>query len=475
VGFRGSSKERPKANFLKITNYCKLRAASDTIFFMYCEPFSPKQLEFILNSNAKYNLAHGSVRSGKTVGCFFKFLQQVMSCPGESIWLLARSLTDVYKNCIYLIFDHPSFAIFAPFCTWHKGDKILTVGSKTVNCLGCGDEGAVGAIQGKTMDLCYCNEMTLYPENVIQMILSRLSMPHSKLYAEMNPVNPDHICKRLIDFSETDKDYYQSHWNVDDNPYLTEGFKKDLRQTLSGLFLRRNYYGEWCLAEGSIFDFFERKFHVVDRPSGTTLYWIAGIDYGTDHAFACILIRVSQLPQGKQLWAEKEYYYSSKDRRTKSPSEYVEDLQKFFEGYAIRSIYLDPSAAMFKAELSRRGLHTLQTNNDVYDGIISTVDAVKNGTLVIGPACENLIREMQTYVWDPKASKNGKESPLKQNDDAVDALRYAVKSYMKNRANLLDDSTDDPFGGSLVGKKPPPPGSKDSRLGIDTGDGWRRF
>ena len=399
-----------------------------------------------------------------------------MRCPGESIWLLARSFSDVYTNCIYLIYDHPSFAIFRPFCTWQKHDKLLIVGNKKINCQGAGDEGALGAIQGKTFDLCYCNEMTLYPENVLQMIVSRLSMPHSQLYAEMNPVNPDHFCKRMIDFAEKgDPKYYALHWNVDDNPYLTPEFKETLRQTLTGLFLRRNYYGEWCLAEGAIFDFFERKYHVVDRPTGTTLYWIAGIDYGTDHAFSCILIRVSQLPRGRQLWAEKEYYYSSKDKRRMAASEYVEALLKFFEGYAIRSIYLDPSAALFKAELSRKGLHTVETNNDVYDGIITVADVLKNGTLLIGPACENLIREMQTYVWDPKASKNGKEAPLKKNDDTVDALRYCVKSYMKNRANLFDNEQDDPFGGSLVGKKKNPTESKDSRIGIETGEGWKRF
>lgn len=440
---------------------------------MYDKPFSIKQTEFILKSNAKYNLAHGSVRSGKTVGVLFKFLQEVWLCPGESIWMIGRSLTDVYENCVRIIFDHSSFKMFAPLCTWLKHDRVLVFGPKRIKCIGAGDEGAIGAIQGKTFDLCYCNEMTLYPENVIQMIFTRLSNPHSKLYADMNPVHPTHLCKYWIDFAEKgDQKFYALHWNVEDNPYLTSEFKEGLKQTLTGLFLRRNYYGEWCLAEGSIFDFFERTYHVVDRPLGTTLYWIAGIDYGTDHAFSCILIRVSQLPKGKQLWAEKEYYYSSKDKRTKAPSEYVEDLVKFFEGYAIRSIYLDPSAAMFKAELSRRGLHTVETNNEVYDGIISTVDALKNGTLIIGPACDNLIRELQTYVWDPKASKNGRESPLKQNDDTVDALRYAVKSYMGKRANLFDD--DHPTNGSLVGKKPDHP-PKDSRFGIDTGHGWQRF
>lgn len=401
---------------------------------MISDPFSPKQVDFILNAEAKFNLAHGSVRSGKTVAVFFKFLQKALTCPGESIWILGRSISDIYENCIVLIFTHPSFLVFKPFCTWSKHDKILTFGNKKIRAIGAGDEGALAAIQGKTFDLCYCNEMTLYPENVLQMIITRLSMPHSQLYGDMNPMNPDHFCKRMIDHAENgDKKYYASHWKIDDNPYLPEDLKDSLKQTLTGLFLRRYYYGEWALAEGSIYDFFERKYHVVDHARGETLYWIAGIDYGTDHAFCCILIRVSQLPHGLQLWAEDEYYYSSKGKRQLAPSEYAEEVQNFLGERAIKAVYLDPSAALFKAELARRNIHTVPTNNEVYDGIITVANAIKSGTLLISPACENLIREMQTYVWDPKASKSGKEAPLKKNDDCCDALRYACKSFMKNR------------------------------------------
>lgn len=432
---------------------------------MYADPFSPKQVEFILQSNAKYNLAHGSVRSGKTIGVLFKFLQEVQSCPGESIWMIGRSLSDVYHNCVQALLDHPSFKIFRPFCTWRKHERVLSIGAKNVICIGAGDEGAMGAIQGKTFDLCYCNEMTLYPANVIQMIFTRLSMPHSKLYADMNPVQPNHICKQWIDFAaQGDKKYYALHWTVDDNPYLEDSFKEALKQTLTGLFLRRNYYGEWCLAEGAIFDFFDKSIHVDDTATGTTLYWVAGVDYGTDNAFACVLIRVSQLPRGKQMWVEKEYYYDSKDKRQKSPSEYVESLQKFFEGYAIRAIYLDPSAAFFRTELARRGLHTVDTNNEVYDGIITMTDALKSGRLLISPSARNLIREIQSYVWDPKASKHGKEAPLKQDDHACDALRYAVKSHAKSVRFFIDEE-DAPANASLIGKKGP----------LDTGHGWTRF
>lgn len=210
--------------------------------------------------------------------------------------------------------------------------------------------------------------------------------------------------------------------------------------------------GEWCLAEGSIFDFFDEKIHVTKRARGSTKYWIAGIDYGASNAFACVLIRISDLPEGGQMWVEKEYYYDPRNKRQKTNSEYMRDLAAFFDGYDIRAVYLDPSAASFRAELSRNHIHVAETINDVFEGILTLTNVLKEGTLEISPNCPNLIREMQGYVWDPKASKQGWDEPLKQNDHAIDALRYSVKSYLKDRSSLRR-SNEDINNASLV-KKP---------------------
>ena len=204
------------------------------------DPFSPKQVEFILNSNAKFNLAHGSVRSGKTVCTIFRFIQAVMQCPGESIYIVGYSLGTIYQNVICLILNSEELKVFAPYCSWSRGNKELTIGHRVIRCIGAGDEGALGMIQGLTMDLVYCDEMTLYPDNVIDMIKTRLSRPHSQLFASMNPKQPTHKIKEWIDWAESgDKNYYSLHFTLDDNPYVAESYKQDLKKSLSGLFYKR--------------------------------------------------------------------------------------------------------------------------------------------------------------------------------------------------------------------------------------------
>src|SRR5258705_786361 len=317
---------------------------------------APKQIQFINESTRHWNLAHGSVRSGKTVGTLFRFMQAANDCPDSQIFMVGHSSETIYQNAIRLLLESRQFDVFQPFCTWYAGKRQLKFRDKTISTLGAKDEGAIGQFQGKTMSLVYCDEMTLYPESIVDMIDTRLSNPHSMGFASMNPSHPGHKIKKWIDMADDgDPNYYSLQFNLDDNPYVDEPYKQRIRNSLSGLFYKRNYLGLWCLAEGAIFDFFDRNIHIVPKPPRAAEYWIAGIDFGTSNAFACVLIGVStgQYTQtGKCMWVEKEYYWNSKQTgRQKVNSEYARDVEEFLEPYSVRGIYIDPSAAAMKLEL----------------------------------------------------------------------------------------------------------------------------
>lgn len=398
------------------------------------EPFSPKQLEFIAKSSAKWNIAHGSVRTGKTVGTLFRFLQAANECPDSQIFMVGHSSDTIYQNAIRLVLESEHYATFRPFCTWYTGKRQLKYKDKTITCLGARDEGAIGAFQGKTFSLVYCDEMTLYPDSIIDMIDTRLSNPHSMGFASMNPSHPEHKIKKWIDKAEAgDPNYYALHFTLDDNPYVTEDYKQRIRDSLSGLFYKRNYLGLWCLAEGAIFDFFDRSIHILPRPPCAAEYWIAGIDYGTVNPFCCLLMGVSTgkyTQTGKRMWVEKEYYWDQKVQgRQKTNSEFASDVEQFLEPFGVKHIFLDPSAEAFQLELRRKGLHVVHANNDVENGIQMMTSEMKKGNLYVLEDCKNTIREIQGYCWDPKLAEKGIDAPLKKNDHACDALRYCMASH----------------------------------------------
>ncbi len=397
-------------------------------------PLAPKQIEFITKATAHWNLAHGSVRSGKTVGSLFAFMHACYNCPDSQIWMVGHSSDTIFQNAVRLLLESDQLAIFRPFCSWFAGKRQLKFFDKTISTLGAKDEGAIGSFQGKTFSLVYCDEITLYPESIIDMIDTRLSNPHSKGFATMNPSHPNHKMKKWIDMAEAgDPNYYSLHFSLEDNPYLDPSYKDRIKNSLSGIFYKRNYLGLWCLAEGSIFDFFDHKIHVVDRPPCAAEYWVAGIDYGSVNPFTCLLIGINTgkyTQTGKKMWVEKEYYWDPKKTgRQKVNSEFADDVANFLEPYGIKNIYLDPSAEAFQLELQKRGLHVVHANNDVENGIQMMTSQMKSGNLFICSECKNTIREVESYVWDSKAAEKGWDQPLKKDDHTVDALRYVMASH----------------------------------------------
>jgi phage terminase large subunit len=49
----------------------------------------------------------------------------------------------------------------------------------------------------------------------------------------------------------------------------------------------------------------------------------------------------------------------------------------------------------------------------------------------VEPTCVNTIAEFESYVWAKDRAGNATDKPVKENDHAMDALRYMVRSLDK--------------------------------------------
>ena len=109
-------------------------------------------------------------------------------------------------------------------------------------------------------------------------------------------------------------------------------------------------------------------------------------------------------------------------------------MDNLHEKYSVKAFYicLDPSAKGLQEEV-RRATRDLDyqvviknAENDVALGISRVQKALVFDILSISPDQDNLIRELGLYEYDKKSIEKGKEVPIKENDHACDALRYAV-------------------------------------------------
>ena len=384
---------------------------------------SKKQIESYRDADKRLVFYEGAVRSGKTFISVLRYMKALKEGPPGHAMIVGVSRDSIQRNVI----GELCALVGAPPPT--PKTTQMTIFGRTVFLVGANDERAERRIRGSTLALAYVDEVTLIPKGFFRMLLSRLSVTGAQLFGTTNPDSPFHWFR--TDFLEkTDLDMRVFKFKLPDNPSLSEAYIDNLKREYSGLWYKRYIEGEWVLAEGTVYDFFEEEYHVIDTPPGAAEYYIVGIDYGTANPTTFSLIAYSRKCY-PNIWLEREYYYDSKKHgRQKTDTEYVEDLKKFIEGKTVRSIYVDPSAASFKNEMARQGIGGVRdADNDVLNGIRFQSKLLNNGTYKIVRCCSNAIREYQTYRWDEKASEKGEDKPIKEFDHSLDGQRYALYTH----------------------------------------------
>ena len=72
------------------------------------------------------------------------------------------------------------------------------------------------------------------------------------------------------------------------------------------------------------------------------------------------------------------------------------------------------------------------------DGIRRVSTALKNGEIKICSTCRDSIREFSLYRWD---EKNGMDNPIKENDHAMDDIRYFVTTILDGGSGFVAIAT----------------------------------
>lgn len=389
-------------------------------------PLSEKQVLSYNESNKRINIWEGSVRSGKSFISILRFIKELRYGPSGHVMIVGPTRDSIQRNVLAELCDLLAFPIPTP-----KATQMVIFG-RVIHLVGASDERSQRRIQGSTLAMAYVDEITLLPQGFVKMLLSRLSVPGARLFATTNPDSPFHWLKtEFLDNPSLDMAKWK--FRIEDNPSLDPSYVNALKNEYSGLWYKRYIEGEWVLADGTVYEFFNEEEHVIDFPNKRAEYYIVGVDYGTTNptVFALIGYNPSHYPN---IWMEKEYFYSSKEKnRQKTDTEYAEDLKDFISGLNVQSIYLDPSAASFRAELFKQGVDQVcDADNDVLNGIRFQSQLLANGTYKICGGCRNAIREYATYVWDTKASEKGIDKPVKEHDHAMDAQRYALYTHFGN-------------------------------------------
>ena len=416
-------------------------------FFKF-QPFSKKQRK-VLNwwtedSPVKdYDgiIADGAIRSGKTVSMSLSFVLWAMcSFNGQNFAMCGKTIGSFRRNVLFwlkLMLRSRGYRV-----TDHRADNLVVISRGSVEkyfyIFGGKDERSQDLIQGITLAGVFFDEVALMPESFVNQATGRCSVDGSKYWFNCNPDGPYHWFKQNWIDKRKEKHLLYLHFTMDDNLSLSEKVKARYRSMYTGVFYRRYILGLWAMAEGIIYDMFSEERHVADPETFSDLLLdgnrYVSCDYGTQNATVFLLWN-----QGTDgIWyCTREYYYSGREEgQQKTDAEYADDLESWLSGTDINAVIVDPAAASFIAELTKRGYRVIKAKNDVADGIRLVATKLNLLKIVFSNICQDTIKEFASYIWDAKAAEHGEDKPVKQYDHAMDAVRYFVYTILGERPRL---------------------------------------
>lgn len=410
---------------------------------MVFSKLSPKQkrvFRWAYEPNSYAMICDGSVRSGKTAAMSAAFILWAMKdFNHQNFAFCGNTVQSAERNIIMPLMQMTDVTYY--FRLRYLGSKhILTVtGGGHENdfyIFGGKDESSYKLVQGITLSGVMFDEVALMPESFVQQTLARtLSVSDARIWFSCNPESPAHWFYQEWILKAEQKQAEHLHFTMWDNPIMTPEKIERTESLYSGVFYDRYVRGLWVVAEGLIYPMWD---DVLEHPPTRQAdRYALSIDYGTQNAFAAIL-----WGRFAGVWYQiKEYYYSGRTERVqKTDEEYAEDLDAFLESYVpdgcshkqhpVKFLntgerlltIIDPSAASFFATLRKHPYYKpLAADNNVIDGIRETATAFHTGKLKLNPECEKTVFEIQNYVWDKKSPV---DKPVKENDHAMDSMRY---------------------------------------------------
>jgi PBSX family phage terminase large subunit len=213
-------------------------------------------------------------------------------------------------------------------------------------------------------------------------------------------------------------EYKSFHFTSYDNPYLPVEELDKAKEEIPEDRFAQEYLADFRKTQGLVYKEFSRERHVTDEQPKQVIDTILGIDFGYTNPAAIIPIKIDS---DNNYWILDEWY------KSKQTTEQIAEQAMLYKS---TKVYPDPAEPDRIEILRKSGLNCREVSKDIVAGVDNVRELFKQGRIHINPDCKNLIYELETYRYpDKKPEKNEEEKPVKENDHALDALRYALYTH----------------------------------------------
>ena len=345
----------------------------------------------------------GGSRSGKTYSVIQLLIVIALKEPNKRISIVSHSLPHI-KRGAYRDFR----VIMEGWNLWNDNkfsysDFIFTFDNGSyIELFGLEDEGKA---RGPGRDILFVNEANLIKKPLYDQLAIRTT---GQIFLDWNPADFVSWVYEVADNPVNYKihsNYKNNLSQLSDNQVaLIESYKDlpdDFLWKVFGLGLR-----------GAAKEIIYTQWKYGELPNKGDVFY--GLDFGFNHPAA--LVKVEHY-EGTNYVQECIY---------QSNLTLADLIQKIKEYVKDRSpIYADAAEPKSIEEIYRAGINIKAASKDVWAGILK----VKSYPLVIDSRSKNVQKELSSYKWKKDKNDNIIEEPVKANDDAMDAMRYAIYSH----------------------------------------------
>jgi phage terminase large subunit-like protein len=203
-------------------------------------------------------------------------------------------------------------------------------------------------------------------------------------------------------------------WSIYDNPLLPKQFIAEIERSHKGALGERFIYGRFATVGSGSFQF-DATVHLREANRDDLREIRYGIDFGWTNPTAVI---VTGIDGDGRVYALDELY-----ERQLTTERLIEGLTEFAKTYGTGKIVCDPSSPETIDTLRRVGFNVSGNKVKREDGLRelgSRFPMAGDGKprIFVSEKCANLITELLEY-----------QESVKENDHAVDALRYSLELY----------------------------------------------
>ncbi|MCQ9304996.1 MULTISPECIES: PBSX family phage terminase large subunit [Mammaliicoccus] len=370
---------------------------------------------------------HGAKRTGKTILNNDLFLRELIRvrkvADDEGVetpqYILAgATLGTIQKNVLIELTN--KYGIEFKFDKYNSfnlfGVQVVQTGHSKVS--------GIGAIRGMTAYGAYINEASLAHEEVFDEIKSRCSGSGARIIVDTNPDHPEHwLLKDYIENKEPKAGILEFSFQLDDNTFLNERYKESIKaSTPSGMFYERNINGQWVSGDGVVYSDFDLELNTVTEEELNDIpmkEYFAGVDWGYEHYGSIIVI-------GRSIKGDF-YLIEEHAHQFKFIDDWVEIAKGIVERYGNINFYCDTARPEYVTEFRKHRLRAINADKSVMSGIENVAKLFKQRKLkVVYEQMDRFKQEIYKYVWHPT-----KGEPIKEFDDVMDSLRYAIYTHLK--------------------------------------------